>query len=120
MNVLPNSRNKTQQNGMKILKYLINIGVICIVIYFMTVSFLLTDISCEYFYNTLLKAISFQGSWFLIALVITTVVNIIIEISIENKNYGLHVLTLECIHIIIFILTFLVNAFILYDQVCRS
>lgn len=104
---------------MKILKYFINIGVICIVIYFMTVSFLLTDIRCEYFYKALLRALSFQGSWFLLPLTITTAVNIIIEINIENKNYGIRVLKLEFIHIIIFVLTFIINVFILYNNICK-
>lgn len=104
---------------MKVLKYFINIGVICIVIYFVTVSFLLTDIGCENFYSALQRAFCFQGSWFLLLLVITTAVNIIIEINIENKNYGKRVLKLEFIHIIIFILTFTISAFILYNNVCK-
>ena len=104
---------------MKILKYILNIGVVCLVIYSVTVLFLLTNTECEDIHNAIKRSFYFQVEWFLILWVIISMLNVFLERKIEVENYGRRFLKLTLIHIGIFIITFALNAFVLYKSVCK-
>ncbi len=103
---------------LRILKYAINIAAILIVVYSITMLTAITDITCEDFRAAIIRGFKFYIGWFLLLLLIVTIVNFIIEKQIEKADYLNRVLKLSFLHIVVFALCLIINSIVLYNSVC--
>jgi hypothetical protein len=81
--------------------------------------FLISDITCEDFRKTLPKAVEFYTQMFIISFAITFVLNTFIERKIDKTNYINRVIKLGLLQVAIFVLTFIVNCYFLYNRICK-
>jgi len=79
---------------------------------------MLTDISCEYFNNSIYRSFYFQFEWFFYLMIINIILNIFIEKKIEKENFRKRVLKVTFLQLMIFIIAFTINAYILYKSIC--
>ena len=89
-------------------------------VYFVTAFFMLiVELpSCEEVMENILSQLTWFSPVFLIFLAIITLVNIFIEKILEKRKSSKEFLKLLFLHTLLYIVTFIINAIILYFKCC--